>query len=171
MTLGKRVIRAVPGVGSLMTRNGLLGQRRTQAGQMKTAKRRRIGQSMSGKKRKLLGQGSLTEVAASKVVRREKTTKEDWHSQPCQKARLSRARPRKRKAESFGGGGGGKKRKAQEKEEEEKKKQKLDKSKKELGESSSSSSASESSQGRSQPVKLTPAATAVEKKSSIVKEE
>ena len=57
------------------------------------------------------------------------------------------------------------KRKAQEKEEE-KKKQKLDKSKKELGKSSSSSSASESFQGRSQPVKLTPAATAVEKKAA-----
>ena len=94
-----------------------------------------------------------------------------WHSQPCQKACLSRQRARKRKAETFGGGGGKeRKRKA---EEEEKKKQKLDKSlHKELGKSSSTSrSASESSEGRgrSQPVKLTPAPTAVEK--TVVKEE
>ena len=63
------------------------------------------------------------------------------------------------------------KRKAEE--EEEKKKQKLDKSlRKELAKSSSTSrSASESSEGRgrSQPVKLTPAPTAVEK--TVVKEE
>ena len=54
--------------------------------------------------------------------------------------------------------------------EEEENKQKLDKSKKELAKSSSSS-ASESCEGRgrSQPVKLTPAPTAVQK--TVVKEE
>ena len=89
-----------------------------------------------------------------------------WHSQPCQKNCLSRERARKRKAESFGGGGGGKERKAEE--EEEKKKQKLDKSlHKELAKRSSSKSSE--GRGRSQPVKLTPAPTAVEK--TVVKDE